>query len=206
MKINVLCLTVAVATLLVLCCGCGSGNSSPSGPTTISAAQATAAATQIEQTFVAASAYMGTDSCGNPFAPTEEFFCTIPIAANVVCSEGGTVAVTGTNTGDLDYSDTGNTTGVLTYTATNCSIPGSTLVMNGNPGLTFNSAMFYFYGGVSSFTVTETGPINYGPKPTGVCQTNLTIEASFYGNGEHTTESCTLTGTACGQTINQNCE
>jgi hypothetical protein len=78
--------------------------------------------------------------------------------------------------------------------------------MNANPGLTFTGPVFYFYGGVSSFTVTETGSVTYGPNPTGVCQTNLTIAANFEGDAQHTTEACMLTGTACGQTVNQNCQ
>ncbi|HVM94527.1 MAG TPA: hypothetical protein VMT67_17020 [Terriglobales bacterium] len=149
---------------------------------------------------------MGSDECGNPSDPTQRYYCTIPIASNVACSGGGTVGVTGTNSGDLDYSNTGDTTGILTYTPTNCSIPGSKLVMNGNPGLTFTSSMFYFYGGVSSFTVTATGPINYSSNPTGACQANLTIVASFAGDSHHTVVSCTVSGTACGETIGQNCQ
>lgn len=199
-------LYVTIAILLaVLCCGCGNSKG-PSGPTGLSTEQAAAAATQIGQTFVASSAQMGASFCGNPFAPQEQFPCTISVASDVPCSGGGTVAVTGTNNGDLDYSNTGGATGTLTYTPTNCSIPGSTLVMNGTTGLTFTTSLFYFYGGVSNFTTVETGPISYGPKPHGVCQTNLSITASFEGDNQHTVISCTLTGTACGQTINQACQ
>ena len=198
------CLTIT-ALLIILGCGCGNSKG-PSGPTSISSQQAVAAATQIGQTFVAASAQMGASFCGNPFAPQEQFPCTISIAASVPCNEGGTVAVSGANNGDLDYSNTGPATGTLTFTTTNCSIPGSTLVMNGTPGLPFATSTFYFYGGVSSFTAVETGSISYGPNPAGVCQTNLTITASFEGNNQHTVTSCTLTGTACGQPINQQCQ
>jgi hypothetical protein len=200
-----LCLTIAATTFLALCCACGGGSNGPTGPTNLSSAQARAAAVQIEQTFVAASAQMGAEFCGNPYDPLQQYPCTIPIAASVECNGGGTVAVAGSNFGELDYYNTGNATGTLTYVPTNCSIPGSTLTMNANPGLTFTSAMFYFYGGVSNLAVTETGPIKYGPKPDGVCQTNLTIAASFEGNNQHTLLSCTLSGTACGQTINQSC-
>jgi len=71
--------------------------------------------------------------------------------------------------------------------------------------LTVSGAINFFYGEVTSFAVTEAGSISYGPKSTEVCPVNLTIAASFVGNAEHTTKSCTLTGTACGQTINQSC-
>jgi hypothetical protein len=149
---------------------------------------------------------MGAEFCGNPYNPTGEYFCTINVASIVDCSGGGTVSVTGSNTGDLDYSNTGSATISLVYTPTNCSIQGTNLVTNASPGLAFAGSLFYFYGGVSSFTVTETGSITYGPNPSGVCQTNLTIAANFEGDAQHTTEACTLTGTACGQTINQNCQ
>jgi len=200
-------LTIGVAAFLALCSGCGggSGNNAPPPVTTLTAAQDTAVATQIEGTFVAASALMGTDMCGNPYAPTEDFFCTIPVSSIQTCMGGGTVAVAGSLTGDLDWSDTGDVTALITMTPTNCSIPGSTLVMNGESTITVSGTGLEFYGGLSSFTVTEVGSISYGPKPTGVCPVNLTIAASFIGNAEHTTRACTLTGTACGQTINQSC-
>ncbi|MGA2979125.1 MAG: hypothetical protein ABSD76_06005 [Terriglobales bacterium] len=128
------------------------------------------------------------------------------MAKDVACSGGGTVSISGSLSGDMNFTATGGTSGMLTNTPTNCSIPGTNLVMNGNPSLAFNSVINFFYGGPSSFTVTETGPITYGPNPTGVCQTNLTITASIEGDAEHTLLSCTLAGTACGQTISQSCE
>ncbi len=201
------CFTLAATMLLVLCSGCGGSSKSSAlpAPTTLSAAQSTAVATQIEQTFVSASAGMGTDWCGNPYAPTEEFFCTIPVAFDGVCAGGGTIAITGSLTGDLDYSDTGAVTALLTVMPANCAIPGTTLVMTGDPNLTVTGSGLEFYGGLSTFSVTETGSITYGPKPAGTCQTDLTITASFIGDAQHTVKSCTLTGTACGETINQSC-
>jgi hypothetical protein len=150
------------ALIIVLSCGCGNSKG-PSGPTSISSQQAVAAATQIGQTFVASSAQMGASFCGNSFAPQEQFPCTISVASNVPCSGGGTVSIAGANNGDLDYTNTGPATGTLTYTPTNCSIPGSTLVMSGTAGLPFATSMFYFYGGVSSFTAVETGRSAMGP-------------------------------------------
>jgi hypothetical protein len=201
-----LCLTIVASALLVLCSGCGgSASSTPPAPTTLTVAQTTAVATQMEETFVAASAKMGASWCGIPQDPTEDYPCTIPVNVIGTCSGGGTVAIAGSISGAMDYSDTGDATALITATPTNCAIPGTTLVINGSPDLSVSGTVFYFYGGVSNFTVTEAGSVTYGPKPTGTCQTNLTIAASFIGDSEHTVRSCTLTGTACGQAINQSC-
>lgn len=202
-------LTIAITTLLALCNGCGgsNGTSGPPPVTTLTAAQATAVATQLEGTFVAASALMGSGLCPTPpsSSPGAEDYCAISVATSVPCSDGGLAAISGLLTGDVSFTDTGTFTGPLTLTPTSCSIPGSALVFNGYPNLTVSGAINFFYGEVTSFAVTEAGSISYGPKSTEVCPVNLTIAASFVGNAEHTTKSCTLTGTACGQTINQSC-
>lgn len=201
------CFTLAATMLLVLCSGCGGSgsNKTPPPPATLTAAEATSVATQLEGTFVAASAGMGAEWCGIPQDPTEDYPCTIPVNVIGTCSGGGTVAIAGSINGPMDYSDTGDATALITATPANCAIPGTTLVISGSPDLSVSGAVFYFYGGVSNFTIAETGTVTYGPKPSGSCVTNLAIAASFEGNAQHTVKSCTLTGTACGQTINQSC-
>jgi hypothetical protein len=159
----------------------------------------------MEGTFVAASAQMGASWCGNPFAKTEDFPCTVSVNIIETCSGGGTIAIAGSINGSMDYTDTGDATALITATPTSCDVPGTTLEITGNPNLLVSGSIFYFYGGVSTFTVTETGTVTYGPKPTGSCQTNLTVAASFEGNAQHTLRSCTLTGTACGTAVNQSC-
>jgi len=209
------CLILAAIPLLVLVSGCsgGSGSSTPPPPTPITPAQATAVATQMASTIVADSALIGANYCPTPPSSNigAEDYCAITVANSEPCTGGGSVAVTGSVTGDVDFTDTGNFTGTLTAAPTNCAIPGTTLVINGEPNLTVNGTVFFFYGGVSSFALAEVGSITYEtPATTGTatpqsCSTNLAIAASFEGDAQHTVKSCTLTGTACGQAINQNC-
>lgn len=202
-------LIMAVTAFLAVCSGCGggSGSTTPPAPTTLTAAQATAVATQMESAFVADSGLIGANLCPTP--PSTEIgwedYCTISVANSAPCGGGGSVGIDGLLTGNVDFTDTGTFTGVLTAAPTNCSIAGTALVVNGDPSLSVSGAVNFFYGGITSFAVTESGSVTYGPKPAGVCQTNLTITASFLGNAQHTIKSCTLTGTACAQTINLSC-
>lgn len=197
-------LTVAGITLLVLCCGCGTGSGTGSqGPQSISPAQATAAALQVQHTLIASVDTLTSMVC--PLPPccniNNKNYCNLAIATQAPCSGGGTIGLAGSVSGYMDFYGTGDTTGALTLTPTNCSIQGTNLVMDANTSLTLNSEVFFYYGTPYGVTVTETGPITYGPKPSGVCQANLTIAAQVSGNGQY----CTVTGTACGQVINQSC-
>ena len=209
-KENVRMLLSTTATMLVLlCCGCGGGGGSdtPPAPTTITAAQASAAATQIGHSFIAAVDTMTSNQCptiGLKFG--QEAYCNIPVASDLACSGGGSVAITGSTAGNMDSTNTGNTISTLTLLPANCAITGTNLVMNGDPSLAIGGSLFFFYGGPSTLTITETGPITYGPKPTGTCRINLTMKASIEGNAQRTLQSCTISGTACGQTINQSCQ
>jgi hypothetical protein len=202
------CLTVAAATLLLLFCACGGGSTTPSGPTSITPSDSQAAASQVEQTFIAAVDQMTSTIC--PLPPccniNAQNFCTMAIASEIPCSGGGTVAFNGSLSGEMNFYGTGNTTGSIAFSPANCAIPtGSSLVMNGTSSLSFTSQIFFFYGGPSGVTVSGTGSIPYGPKPTGVCQASLSINAQIGPDGNHTLQSCTLTGTACGQTVNRSC-
>lgn len=195
------------AALLVLCDGCSGGSSVPPPPPTLSSTQATAAATEIEQSFVAASGLIGSNRCPTPPStqPGAEDLCSISVANSVPCGSGGTVATTGLLTGDVDFTDSGTFTGTLTETPTNCAIPGTAFLINGDPGLSTSGNINFYYGGVTSFAVAETGSVTYGTAATQTCSVNLTITASFIGDAEHTVKSCTLVGTACGTTVNLSC-
>jgi len=200
--------TAITAAVLMLCCACGSGSSGSGGSTTITPAQSIAAADQVQQTFIAAIDQLTSQVC--PLPPccniNQENFCTITVAQQSNCSGGGTATFSGSLSGDMNFYGTGNTTGSLTFLPASCSIPASNLVMNGSSTLTFNGQVFFFYLNPSGVDITATGNIPYGPQPSGVCQANLTLSATIENDRNNTLTTCTFSGTACGQTINQNCD
>src|SRR5262249_4540353 len=123
---------LAAVFLVVLCCGCGGGSMTPPGPTSISAQQSAAAASQVEGTFVAAVQQMTSDVC--PLPPccdiNRQNFCTMTIASETPCSGGGTTAFNGSLSGDMNFYATGGTSGTLSFAPSDCAIPNSNLVMS----------------------------------------------------------------------------
>jgi len=162
------------------------------------------AASQIEQTLIAAVDLTGTNTCPIPPFP-QSSPCTIPVNADVACNAGGTASYTGSLSGLINFDASGGTTGTLTFAPSSCSIPGSNLLMMGGTTLVFASAVNFAYGQASYVNATETGSIVYGTNPSQVCVTNLTVTASIEGDSEHTLTACLLSGTACGQTISESC-
>jgi len=195
--------TASVCVVLVFGAGCGGSNSSsgPTAPTSINSTQINAATVQMGKTFSAAVQAMSTVGCPEPGSDGGYQFCTVGVATDIPCSGGGTLTVTGSLNGDLAYYGTGAMTGAFTLTPTKCAIPKSSLVISGEPSLTVTGTADFFYGSATDFSITETGKIGYGPQPSGTCDSNLTIAAT-YGTGA----TCKVTGTLCGQTINQSCE
>jgi len=107
--------------------------------------------------------------------------------------------------GNVDFTDSGGMTGILTAIPTACAVPQTDLKVTGDPDLTISGNVNFFYGGVDYVGVTQTGTVTYGPSPSGSCAVNLSLTASFEGNAAHTVKSCQVTGTACGATVNQSC-
>jgi hypothetical protein len=107
------------------------------------------------------------------------------------------MAVSGNVGGSVSDSGTGSIQEQIAATPTNCSVDGITL--NGDPDVTVAGQVnLSDWAPVWPVTGTETGGVSYGPNPSGTCQLNVT----FTVNSNLT---CTISGTACGQTVSGGC-
>ena len=217
---------IAVAVMVpILCGGCGSGSSSSNS---MSQAQAQAVTEQLSQDVAQALATAfesPTVKAGRPSLATvvgdirpslstvlREIRpdqssgcapsgtgenCNWPISYDGTCPQGGTIAVTGDIDTTLNGSGGGSVNSQITVTPANCSV--SNLVINGDPNIDVGLQMSFTNSTpVFPITLTETGGISYGPNPSGSCQFNVTYSIT-------SKTSCTITGKACGQSVNGSC-
>jgi hypothetical protein len=189
-------------TILSGCGGSGSGQGT-SPPPTLSSAEITTLAAQANSALIANSVLTSSELCYNPYLTVfQEQYCAIPIATSVACPSGGISSLTGSVSGDFSgVTVTGTGTGTLDLALESCVLPGTTETLTTAAPLLVDGSWFYFYTGLNSITTTTTGAISYGPEPAGACPISLTLSATIMGNSAHTLTTCTVSGTACGQTI-----
>jgi len=208
---------IAVAVMVpILCGGCGSGSSSSNS---MSQAQAQAVTEQLSQAVAQAldSAFASNPATVRDVRPSLSTVlreirpdqssgcapsgtgenCNWPISYDGTCPQGGTIAVTGDIDTTLNGSGGGSVNSQITVTPANCSV--SNLVINGDPNIDVGLQMSFTNSTpVFPITLTETGGISYGPNPSGSCQFNVTYSIT-------SKTSCTITGKACGQSVNGSC-
>ena len=213
-----LCLTVIAALVSIFCGGCGGGSSdSTSGgskSSSLSQAQAQAVTEQISEAVAQAlqSAFSSSAAAPSlaavvrdarldeasgctPTATGET--CDWPISYDGACPQGGTLAVAGDIDGTLNSAGSGSVSSQLTITPANCAV--SSLVINGDPNIDVGLSMSFANSApLFPITLTETGGISYGPNPSGSCTFNVTYAITSQ-------TSCTITGTACGQSVSGGC-
>jgi hypothetical protein len=123
--------------------------------------------------------------------------CNWPISTTFNCPGGGTMAVSGDLSGTLSNTGNGSAQAQIAADPASCSVNG--IVLNGDPHITVTGqANIANDAPVWPITGSETGGVTFGPNPSGSCQLNL----NFSVNAKL---SCTVTGTACGQTISGTC-
>jgi hypothetical protein len=205
-----LSILVAIAVLMI---GCGNSNSSMNNLTSaqaqaVASAVSTGVSQSLEGAFGVASVERGVGVTriedGSPRTTTPS--CTLSssngnfncqISQSFSCSGGGTMAISGDVSGSVSDSGTGSIQEQIAADPTNCSVDGTTL--NGDPNVTvagqFNISN---WSPQWPLTGTETGGVTYGPNPSGSCQLNVT----FTVNSNLT---CTISGTACGQSVSGSC-
>lgn len=193
--------------------GCGSSSSSPKNLTPAQAQSiATAVSNGMAQAVGSAFGVSLARPGGNPVenvAPsstptppvctptTSGEVCNWTISSTYACAGGGNIAISGTIGGTLSSSGAGSAEAQIAATPANCSVNG--IVLNGNPQVNLAAQLNILNDTpVWPATGTETGGVTYGPNPSGSCALNL----SFSINSN---SSCTVTGTACGQSVSGNC-
>jgi hypothetical protein len=127
--------------------------------------------------------------------------CNWPVSFDGPCGADGTIAVSGDIDGTLDDTFTGFVDASFTIVPTECSVSGSNLTINGDPSISISGQLNVSDSYPTSLNVTETGAISYGPNPSGMCQFNLTFNATWSGSQV----ACKYSGTACGQSIDTTC-
>lgn len=188
------CVVLLAVCILILSASCGGGSSSSSRP--LSAAQVQAITTEMQAGFSTAMQSMNGTAC--PGGGPANQFC---FQTTVYCPAGGTIAVDGQFTMNLDANNTGQVIPTMTLTPSNCAVRTSNLVVNGDPNLKFTATMNVLNTQVTDFTATQIGGISYGPDPQGNCDSNLTITATVTP-----TQTCRVRGTACGQPVDYSCQ
>lgn len=207
-------LIVGAAILSLAATGCGGGSTSA-----VSQAQAQAVTQQISEAATAAlQASFNSDAVPasqkrlslakvmselpsetvSPCLPTSSGeTCNFPVSYTGSCPGGGTISVAGDVDGSLNSSGGGSIQSQLTVTPTNCSV--QSLVLNGDPSVSVTGQIgFTASAPIYPITLTETGGLSYGPKPAQSCQFNVTYTVS-------SATSCTISGTACGQSVSGSC-
>jgi hypothetical protein len=123
--------------------------------------------------------------------------CNYPVSYSGSCPQGGKIGVTGNFDFTLNNSGDGSDSTSLTITPTNCAV--SNLTINGNPNVTFATQITFQDDNLAyPITLSETGGISYGPNPSGSCTVNATLTIT-------SAQSCTVSGTICGQTLSGSC-
>jgi hypothetical protein len=122
--------------------------------------------------------------------------CSFPVSANdsPPCTGGGTIAVTGTISGNISNSGSGSLSAQVTLTPQNCAVDG-VVVNGGTPPVTGTGSINLTDSApVYPIVITESGDINFG---LGSCPVSLTYTSTANG--------CTMTGNACGSPITGTC-
>jgi hypothetical protein len=123
--------------------------------------------------------------------------CNFPVSYTGSCPQGGAINVSGDFSFTLSGSGSGSDSTTLTVTPVSCEVQNMTI--NGDPNVAFatqvnfqNDALVY------PITSTESGAISFGPNPSGTCSINATLTIT-------SAQTCTVSGTVCGQTLSGNC-
>ncbi len=123
--------------------------------------------------------------------------CSWPISYTGPCPGGGTISVAGDVTGSLNNTGGGSVQTQIAITPASCSV--SNMVINGDPSVAVDSQInFTQTAPAFPIILTEVGGISYGPHPSGSCTVNVTYTISSQ-------TTCTISGTACGQSVNGSC-
>lgn len=122
--------------------------------------------------------------------------CSFPVSSNdsQPCTDGGTIAVSGTIAGTINNDGSGSLNAQLTLIPQNCAVSG--VIISGAPSVIGTGQITLAQSApVLPIVLTEVGNISFGA---GSCPVDLTYTVS-------SVNSCTVSGTACGYPITGTC-
>ena len=107
------------------------------------------------------------------------------------------MAVSGDIIASLNATRSGSALVQIAAVPASCSVNG--MILNGAPQVNV-AGQLNVLNDMPEWPVTgsETGAVSYGPHPSGTCQLNLTYTLN-------SNLSCTVSGTACGQSVSGGC-
>ncbi len=189
--------------------GCG-GNFTASGDPLSDSEAADLASALAEGGF----AGFGTFGAAAPSRAPREAATSITVAIDEAppCDGGGTTAIKGSMTADVNQAGTGGTFKFNYTVAPNgCKVTtsgGKTFTLTGDPNLKVQGDFtFSDTGTASSFqgSLTYDGKFNWTSSDgrAGACGVDLTANYNFSFNTSGSSGSATLTGTVCGVTVNR---
>lgn len=204
-------LPFAMATALTFTAACGGGDKDdPSGPSGEALTTAQFEALYEAYTVIGS---LGLGVIG--FQPETNTLAAQRLAAQrlaaqtgesydetVNCPNGGTTRVNGT----FSISQSGSITSTATQSYAECkarSSSGTVWTFNGNPNIALSiTSTINQSTGAYSFTGTQTGGVSYsGAGKGGNCQVNINMSGSV--NPQTGSYTMNITGTACGQNVNE---
>jgi hypothetical protein len=122
--------------------------------------------------------------------------CSFPISSNdsQPCTDGGTIAVSGSISGTVNNNGSGSLNAQVTLIPQNCAVSG--VIISGAPSVIGTGQITLVQSApVLPIALSEVGNISFGQ---GACPVNLTYTVSDIN-------SCTVSGTACGYPITGTC-
>lgn len=201
----------AIVALAIIMIGCGSSIKSNSLTQAQAQAVASAVSTGVSQSVEAAfgarefKPVNGVAHIEQPEPRSSSFNCTTTptgescsatVDSTYSCPAGGTIAVSGNVSGTFSGTS-GSAQEQITATPASCVVDG--LTINGDPSITVAGQINISNSlPVFPITATETGGVSFGPNPSGSCTFNVSVSVS-------SSLACTISGTACGQTLNGGC-
>jgi hypothetical protein len=214
-KTAALCAIAAAVMISITLAGCGSG-SSASHAISQAQAQAVAGAFSMATSDALSGSFSGSASerangrvdmstmlrdirpdTANGCTPTANGeSCTFPISANdsAPCTDGGTIAVTGSISGNISNSGSGSLSAQVTLVPQNCAVDGVVVNAGTPPVLGTGVINLVDSAPVYPIAITESGDIDFG---LGSCAVSLTYTSTASG--------CTMSGNACGTPISGPC-
>jgi hypothetical protein len=153
-----------------------------------------------ELMFAVSMATMGSELGFGEQAASAALSGSGPFSSTVACDGGGSITVSGSSSDNINNSGTGTLTGSYTQTPNNCvvGISRGNVVVSGDPNLTGSWSASYSNGNpVGNMTYSWQGAYRYNGAVSGRCSMNITSSINM------STYSGSVSGTMCGQTINQ---
>jgi hypothetical protein len=186
--------TLVLSSVVGALAACGGDSTGPTSTSSLSVAQAQTVASALltEMAKAMASASISTKAAGPAFSAASMPSQTFTI--NSACTNGGTITGSYVFNSDLGTAGTGTVSGTMTTTAHGCKVSTGSDLIATDGTLNYSYSVGYTaFAPSSNFVWKATGNISWTG---GSCSLDYTASVSTTGHGS-------ITGSICGQSINE---